>query len=107
MQGLADYQIEGLDEPDEVMVATADYRRKSDHLGRFISECCTTASPVSKVKARALFEAWLAWAAAEGCEAMGRNSFNEAVAKRDGVRLTKSNGERWFQGIALAIETDD
>lgn len=107
VQGLADYQAEGLSPPDEVLLATADYRRKSDHLGRFISECCMTSSPALRVETAALYEEWQRWAAAEDCEPVGRNTFNEQVAKRDGLTLTRSNGRRWFQGIGLKIGTDD
>jgi putative DNA primase/helicase len=108
VQGLADYHLDGLNPPYEVLLATADHRRKSDHhLGRFITECCTTSSPVLKVHTAALFDEWGRWAAAEGCEPIGRNTFNELVAKRDGITLTRSNGKRWFQGIGLKVGTDD
>ncbi|OCB53137.1 hypothetical protein A5722_25540 [Mycobacterium vulneris] len=107
VQGLADYQCDGLNPPDEVLLATADYRRKSDHLGRFIAECCTTSSPVLKVATAALFDEWGRWAAAEGCEPVGRNTFNELVAKRDGVTVTRSNGKHWFNGIGLKFGTDN
>lgn len=107
VQGLADYQVDGLAAPDEVVFATADYRRKSDHLGRFIAEYCTTSSPALKVQTAALFDEWGRWAAAEGCEAVGRNTFNELVAKRAGITVTRSNGKRWFEGIGLKFGTDD
>jgi putative DNA primase/helicase len=101
VQGLADYQVDGLNPPEEVLGATADYRRKSDHLGRFIAECCTTSSPVLKVHTAALFEEWQRWAAAEGAEPVGRNTFNELVTKRAGITVARSNGKRWFVGIGL------
>lgn len=107
VQGLADYQVDGLNPPDEVLGATADYRRKSDHFGRFIAECCTTSSPALKVHTAALFEEWQRWATAEGAEPIGRNSFNELVTKRDGITLARSNGKRWFLGIGLKVGTDD
>jgi len=100
VEGLSDYQVGGLAEPEQVLVATGDYRRKSDHVGRFIDDCCTTA-PTLKIKADKLFEAWQRWAAGEGCEAIGRSSFYEAVGCRPGTSIVRSNGARWIQGITL------
>lgn len=89
-----------------MLVATDDYRRRSDHVGRFIDECCTTSSLVQQVSSGALFDAWSRWAAAEGCEQMSRASFAEAVEKH-GHRQKRSNGKRWFQGIALNADNDE
>jgi putative DNA primase/helicase len=111
VQGLADYQANGLEPPNEVRLATADYRRKSDHLGRFITECTTTA-PSLRVDAARLFEEWNAWAAAEGCEPISRRAFTNAVTSRrteagHEIRAVRSNGKRWFYGVGLKASTDD
>lgn len=106
VQGLADYQAEGLNPPDAVLGATADYRGKSDHLGQFLDECCVTSSQIHNVKAGVLLAAWQRWAAAEDCAAMGRNTFNEAMRKRPGISLRKSHGESRFYGVRLKGEGD-
>lgn len=106
VDGLGDYQDGGLDEPDAVDVATGDYRRKSDHVGRFIAECCLSGA-LMKVEARRLFEAWQTWAAAEGCQPLGRNTFHDAMGQRPGVTSSRSNGRQWFQGVALAAADDE
>jgi putative DNA primase/helicase len=106
VQGLADYQAEGLNPPDEVLLATADYRAKSDHVGQFITDQCVTGSPALKVSAKALHEAWQRWAAAEDCDPLGRNTFQEVVAKRPGIRATKSGGQKFFEGVRLRTAAD-
>lgn len=108
VQGLADYQAEnGLNPPDEVLLATADYRAKSDHVGRFLEESCVTSGPTLKVAAKALHEAWQRWAAAEDCEPLGRNSFQDTVANRAGIRVVKSGGQKFFEGVRLKVAGDD
>lgn len=109
VQGLADYQADGnrLNAPDEVKLATADYREKSDHVGRFIAECCVTTSPVLKVQTSELFEEWQRWATAEGAAALGRSSFQDQVLKRRGITRRRSNGKTWLEGIALKQCTGD
>lgn len=109
VQGLADYQVDGLNPPAEVSAATAEYRARCDHVGRFLAECCVTSSPVFKVEAARLHEAWLKWSAAEDCEPMGRNSFHDAIKQRPGLRLARSNGARWFEGVRLktAVELEN
>lgn len=105
LDGYADYVTCGLDEPDAVKLSTDAYRHRSDHLGRFIDECCVTSSPVQKASQQALFDAWSRWAAAEGAELLGRNGFAEAVEKR-GFARKPSGGKNWFHGIALAVEVE-
>lgn len=106
VQGLADYQVDGLNPPDDVLLATAEYRAKSDHVGRFIADQCVTSSPALKVSAKALHEAWQLWAAAEDCDPLGRNTFQETIAKRSGIRVTKSGGQKFFEGIRLRTAAD-
>ncbi|GFG52936.1 hypothetical protein CQY20_33025 [Mycolicibacterium agri] len=106
VQGLADYQVDGLNPPDDVLLATAEYRAKSDHVGQFITDQCVTGSPALKVSAKALHEAWQRWAASEDCHPLGRNTFQEAIAKRPGIRATKSGGQKFFEGIRLRMVAD-
>ena len=40
LAGLAEWQASGLNQPDEVTAATADYRAEMDIAAKFIDECC-------------------------------------------------------------------
>jgi putative DNA primase/helicase len=41
VQGCLDWQCIGLDRPDEVNIATSEYRQDEDLIGKFVEECCT------------------------------------------------------------------
>ncbi len=71
--GWADYQARsGLDEPAGVLLATDDYRRSSDIVGRFIEDCRYTGLMV-KATTTDLHGAYVRWAEAEANgEPMGR-----------------------------------
>jgi putative DNA primase/helicase len=107
VQGWADYQDRGLDEPDAVLVATGDYRKASDAVARFIDECCLTGSPVNKATTGQLFDAWEKWRVTDGAEQISQKAFGMAVTAKGFPASEKSiNGKKWRQGIALK-STDD
>src|SRR5690606_36887194 len=65
VEGCKEWQATGLNDPPAVLTATADYRRDSDTLGRFLSECCVRGAGYS-MRARRAFEAFTDWAEDSG-----------------------------------------
>jgi putative DNA primase/helicase len=60
LEGVRLWRIEGLQEPDIVQAATADYRQASDVLTDFLAERCFVSTGVS-VGGRELFAAYVSW----------------------------------------------
>lgn len=61
VRGALAWQVHGLRPPDCVTSATAEYRRDSDQVGRFLEEACEL-SPGSEVSAADLYKHYLVWA---------------------------------------------
>ncbi len=93
---------EGIDEPEAVSAATADYRAEQDLVAAFVAECCTI-SPTAKALSAGLYIAYTEWC---------KNSHEEALSKRAfGLRLGDQGftsdrkghgGKRAWIGIGLA-----
>lgn len=101
IEGWKAYRQNGLDEPAAVLVATGDYQKDSDAVGRFIDDECTTSSPALKATTRQLFDAWERWRIADGAEQLSEKAFGQALDKKGYAAGKPSNGKRWRQGIAV------
>lgn len=108
LAGWIDYQARGgLDAPDAVRVATEEYQRNSDALGRFVAEECLTGSPVVKATTSQLFEAWERWRTSEGADQISRKAFGQALDRRGFPAAPAVNNKRWRAGIALRNDADE
>jgi putative DNA primase/helicase len=105
-QGWLDYQGQGLNPPAAVLERTESYRSESDPIGQFITERCVTGNPFMKVKAKALYDDWQAFALMEGHPPMTNTEFGRRLADRK-LEKTKSNGVNYYLGIALAAEEEN
>ncbi|MGB5759164.1 MAG: phage/plasmid primase, P4 family [Acidimicrobiales bacterium] len=103
-RGCAYWLEHGLDEPDQVIEATAAYRAESDSLGRFLEECCYQ-RPACKVQSSALYTAWSKWCGPEGVDPGTNKSLTTELQNR-GYDTTKSGGRIVWRGIGLAAEGD-
>jgi P4 family phage/plasmid primase-like protien len=104
LDGLSDWIEHGLILPEEVRTATAEYRRDSDQLGRFL-ELAVLVDPEGRVQSSVLLTVFNAWARVNGgTEWTGRglaNAMTERGFRKDkssvmfwlGIRLTKSEGD--------------
>jgi putative DNA primase/helicase len=95
----------GLDDPEQVRVATRAYRVSSDVVGRFLEDRCHT-SPAASVQSAPLFAAWTRWCQDEGEPPGSNKAFSEAMHKR-GFRSTKSHGRMVWDGVGLAATEDE
>lgn len=100
--GWTQYRERGLDEPPAVVVATGDYRRSSDAVGRFIAERCLTSSPAIKATTVPLFAAWELWRGMDGAEQISQKAFGLALDRHGYPVTDKARDGRWREGIALA-----
>ncbi|OXM73077.1 MULTISPECIES: DNA primase family protein [Amycolatopsis] len=103
-QGWVDYQRQGLNPPAAVLERTESYRSESDPLSQFIAEECVNGNPLMKVKAKALYEAWAAWAMKQGLPAMTNQEFGRRMSERFEKKATSSGAQ--YLGIAIRAEEE-
>jgi putative DNA primase/helicase len=60
VQGCLRWELEGMQEPAEVIKAVEDYRRREDRLEDFLDECCTL-NPDAEENATALYTVFKKW----------------------------------------------
>ncbi len=109
LDGLSAWMEHGLRLPETVQAATAEYRRNSDQLGRFL-ELCTLADPPgtaepSRTQSSLLLEVHNAWAVAGGGSEWRQKGFTDAMRER-GFKSTKSS-VMFFLGIRLTKGVGD
>ncbi|WP_344326877.1 DNA primase family protein [Streptomyces macrosporus] len=93
---------EGLKEPASVMAITEGYAEEEDSLARFIADCCHLGGgrQVTTNTAR-LRAAYDDWCRAEGETPLKPQVFGRELRTRFGIDQTRSNGRRFYVGIAL------
>jgi putative DNA primase/helicase len=102
VRGCLDWQAGGLRPPDEVQVATADYRRESDVVEDFIEECCVVES-FADCYATELYAAFRNWAEAAGIRPMKQAMFGRRLTEK-GYASDKSGGKKLRLGLRLNPE---
>ena len=107
VDGYRDYRARGLDAPPAVRAATAEYQRRSDAVGRFIAERCTTTSAALKATTAQLFDAWEIWRAGEGAEMLSKPAFGQALDAKGYPVTSRTTDGRWRDGIALSCGNEN
>jgi putative DNA primase/helicase len=82
----------GLNEPDCIRNATAEYRQDEDGIGRFIQARCSMANS-ARVAARTLYSAFRTWAAKNAESVVDERKFNKSMTER-GIKSTRLDGEK-------------
>ncbi|MFD5574208.1 DNA primase, partial [Streptomyces cadmiisoli] len=106
--------------PDRVRIATHAYAATEDHIGRFLTECCTqnntteTGNPTElrtelRTEQGHLYTAYSAWCSTtEGIRPANARVFAQRVRQEVGLTtptdMIKSNGRKYYPGIALLSE---
>ncbi|MDQ6794342.1 MAG: phage/plasmid primase, P4 family [Chloroflexota bacterium] len=105
VRGCLDWQAHGLDEPEEVLAATAAYREEMDVLGGFLTDCCLV-DPRAKESAASLYQAYEGWANAAGERAVSKRTFGRLLGER-GFTDTRTERARMWTGLALRNDGTD
>ncbi len=108
MRGLLDWRKHGLIEPEDVRLATSEYRDDSDTIGRFLRQTCEIGEDTRKrpwrVRSSELFELYQAWCQQTGAYEMASRAFSkEMKAKR--FKDHHSNGN-WWVGVKPTVTLD-
>lgn len=101
IDGCAEYFKQGLNPPDCVRKATADYRSKYDRIGNFIKECCIEEKG-RKIIRGDLYNAYRSWCnkAENRYKPLGTTSFYGEVEFR-GYPVSRRNDGYYINGIDL------
>ncbi|AMV41064.1 phage/plasmid primase, P4 family [Planctomyces sp. SH-PL62] len=98
VRGCLAWQEVGLNEPDVVTRATAEYRSEQDVMGLFLEERAVL-DPSMRTRCGQVFEAYKAWAESGGERPMTMRTFGQAMRER-GIETVKSSS-LWYVGVGL------
>jgi putative DNA primase/helicase len=96
--------------PASVRVATAAYQTTEDHIGRFLSERCTTgesgrANSDLRVEQKLLYEAYGRWCSEESIRSSTPRAFAGRIRQELGLaspaEMIKNNATKLYPGLAL------
>lgn len=98
--GCLDWQRNGLNAPEVVTRATADYRAEEDLIGQFLDERCRLGAE-HEVKASELYTNFGYWAADNGHEPLSQKALGGRLRERGFERRRRESGWHWL-GLAIA-----
>lgn len=102
VRGFLAWQQEGLNPPEEVLLAVKNYRANEDDLQRFIDECCVIGNEL-KTQAKTLFSAYEKWCDENGYKKIWQNIFKEKM----GCRFERDDTNKrkiFYKGIGILSE---
>ena len=99
MLGCLEWQQDGLDESQAVILATGGYRADMDVVGGFVDECCVEGE--YEAGAAELYRAYVEWCQENGERAIDKRRFGERLSERGIGRRKGTKGKRLRSGIAL------
>jgi len=106
--GAVDVFDAGLREPTAVMAFTETYAEEEDSLARFMGDCCHrgggTHVTINTSKLRGAYDDWCR---AEGETPLKPQVFGRELRTRFGIEQVRSNGRRFYVGVALLTRPGD
>ena len=109
VMGWREYQSIGMNAPEAVQTATADYRRRSDSIARFIDDRLLI-NPHMWVTVSDLWQAWESWASDDGADPLTKRDFSDELDKRGwpwANRKSFGKTARVRSGIGLQSTDED
>jgi putative DNA primase/helicase len=106
VRGCLQWQVDGgLNPPEKVKAATAEYQKEEDLLAGFIEDCCET-DPQYKTKSKELYDAFFLWFEEKaGKRVPVQKTFGKLMGKK--FDRCKSNGLACYAGIALRPDIEE
>jgi putative DNA primase/helicase len=102
VRGCLEWQKIGLQEPDEVMVATQQYQEESDPVEEFLEDCCVTIAN-AQVLASVLYQNFREWYEEnQGRKAMSGTMFGRRIGQK--FKKKKTAKGNVYQGLGLKQE---
>jgi putative DNA primase/helicase len=100
LEGCLIWQREGLQPPESVLKATAEYFEAEDAIGRWMDERCVLHANAKSLTAE-LFNDWKQWADASGEFIGSQRRFSDLLLSKGLEKWRNSMGIRGYQGIGL------
>jgi putative DNA primase/helicase len=97
------WQAEGLESPETVKTATAEYKQESDIVATFIEERCEQ-GPDCEVSKTALYEAYSEWSKKSGEFSVSKKEFGMRLAEK-GFKDGRTGKQRFWAEISLRNDT--
>ncbi|WP_372412454.1 phage/plasmid primase, P4 family [Streptomyces luteireticuli] len=90
--------------PEQVRMATTAYAETEDHMGRFLTESCTTRTGL-RAEQKHLYLAYIRWCEGEGATPVSSRVFAARIRETLGLRspsqMATSNSKKYYPGISL------
>lgn len=102
VDGCLKWKQEGLEAPEEVKEATANYQDEMDTIGNFLKETCTF-EPTAKAMSGEIYQKYVEWCSQNGEYELSKTKFNKKLEERSFKKSRDSRGI-FFQGIGLITE---
>jgi putative DNA primase/helicase len=99
LEGLRQWQEQGLNDPEVVLAATANYKKDEDPLELFIEEECEVSENLATGSSQ-LYAAYKHWAVDSGEFVVNSREFKKRMEER-GFKYGRNSKLRRFQGIGL------
>jgi putative DNA primase/helicase len=99
VRGCLQWKKSGLGVPEEVTIATDDYRCEMDTIAEFLQECCIQKRNAES-SAKALYQAFVKWVDQTGERKMSQRAFGLKLSERNFDRYHGRDGWRWL-GVGL------
>jgi putative DNA primase/helicase len=99
LDGLNLYLKEGLDLPDSIKVANAQYRDESDVVGNWIAEQVEIGKEF-EIDNKTLYKNYNNWATENGHRALSQKTLSEKLVERGFVKKRKNAGS-WWLGLTV------
>ena len=100
LEGCMMWQREGLASPNEIQVATAEYRQQMDIIGSFIDDCCQVGHGESELSGD-LYRAYSAWCDRSGERPISNRAMGIELTERGFDAHKGAGGKRLRYGVSL------
>lgn len=104
LEGYALWAEKGLLIPDEVLLATAEYRHESNPVGQFLIDW-TEPSGADKITASSLYEAYKVWCGINAQTVWALKTFGTRIGELS-IQREKVGGFMYYTGIKLKTEAE-
>lgn len=94
LDGCLQWQLGGLQEPEEVRAATDEYREESDTVGTFLTECATSTAGV-RTRAGTVYARYKSFTEDRGLRPLGDQRFSDAMRSRGFVKRNVGGYGHW------------
>ncbi|QTA79840.1 DNA primase [Desulfonema limicola] len=95
VRGCLDWNKNGLGEPEEVKVATEDYREEMDILAQFIKDCCEEKEGAWELS-KNIWERYQEWCEDNGESMITRKNFGMKLKEKGYEAIKRKQGRGWI-----------